>query len=808
MLCGGACLLKLHVKGESVCKITSDGDIPREGAYARDEALMPIQRRACSMGFAEKRRAFAPDRIKYPLLQTLERGNTRGFKRISWNEALDRAAAWYLETARRRDDLGYLPILDEGGVSSYMGPHLRRFGNPSSGNVRAAVFGAIGKFDDLQSNPVMDVFNAEYIVIWGNDVHTNFPAYAFIVMKAKEAGIPITVVDSRYTDCAAAMGTDVGDKPRCICVRPGSDGALLAAMANVIYRRDLHDKQFLNTYCFGFYPDDRVVSRSPATHPVTGEPYFGKTFTVPKGQSFVEYLDELEREHGGYAGVLAWAERLTGTDKAVIEGFAIEYASAKAAFLFSKFTGPQRENNGMYFSWMLIAISAMTGNTNKRGGGYGDVRFDDGYFVRMDPPPPFSEKEPHAPIYFSSFKLNDVLLHGSDGRTPAQLREDVLGMNGIDLGADARLHLEMYVRGGMPGNIFNQIPHINKRIVAWKRLKYVIAYESTMTATAAWSDLILPSAVGFETVCFRSQIVSDVFVVNGPMRCMYEAKPDRWINEQLALRLGIEYKPKSEDDLSIMRRQWETAELPAGYDAIDPEARLPSFEEILATGNFQLPVPKEHSLIQTARIKPGEFDTDTGRINFYSPYFAERGRAVLKAVRAQYVRSREGCEDALAGGKRGAKGIVYPLQFITPHVSNRALSTFGNIPMAAEQKPHTVSMHADDAAVRNIRDGDVVYVFNDCGCIKLPASITRRILPGIVSIGQGATYRPSSKERYEAFFDADNDGKPEPHQTPVDVGACVNTLTEDINSGILDPYFCGLGLNAGGALCEVSKTKP
>jgi anaerobic dimethyl sulfoxide reductase subunit A len=808
MHCGGACMLKLHMKDGRVDKITSAGDIPREGSRAEDEALAPIQRRACPMGFAEKRRAFAPDRLKYPLMQTIERGNPRGFKRISWEEALDRTAAWYLEAERRKEELGYLPILDEGGVSPYLGPHLRRFGNPSSGNVRAAVFGAIGKFDEMQSNPVMDVFNSNYIVIWGNDVPTGFPSHAFMLMKAKEAGIPVTVVDTRYTDCAAAIATgSEGGKPRFICVRPGTDGALLAAMANVIYRRGLHDEAFLKAYCFGFYPGDRAVSRSPARDPVTGEAYFGRSFTVPAGQSFVEYLDGLEAEHGGYEGTLAWAERLTGVDKSVIETFAVEYASAKPAFLFSKFTGPQRKNNGMYFSWMLIAISAMTGNVNKRGGGYGDVRPDDGYFVRMDAEPPFSDAEPFAPILFSSFRLNDVILHGRDGRTPAQLRADVLGMNGIDLGADARLHLEMYVRGGVSGNIFNQIPNINKRILAWRKLKHVVAYESVLSSTAAWSDIILPSSGNFESCKFRRQFVSDVFAVNGPMDCLYEAKPDRRINEQLALRLGIAYRPQTEADSEIMRRQWETAEMPEGYEEIDPEARLPRFDEIMETGNFQLPVPKEKTVIQAAGIKPGEFDTDTGRINFYSPYFAERGRTVLKAVRAQYVRPREGREDVLEGGKPGAKGIVYALQFVTPHVNTRALSTYGNVPMLDEQNPHAVTLHPDDAAARGIGDGDTVYVFNDCGCIKLPASLSRRIPPGVVSIGQGATYRPSTEEVYEAFFDADGDGEPERHLTPVDVGACVNTISDDINSGVLDPYFCGIGLHAGG-LCEVSATKP
>ena len=94
----------------------------------------------------------------------------------------------------------------------------------------------------------------------------------------------------------------------------------------------------------------------------------------------------------------------------------------------------------MYFSWMLIALSAMTGNINKRGGGFGEIRLDDGYSVKLAPAPAITSITPHDAILFSVFKSNDVILNGLDGRTSGQLREDVLAMNKIDLGPDARTY--------------------------------------------------------------------------------------------------------------------------------------------------------------------------------------------------------------------------------------------------------------------------------------------------------------------------------------------------------------------------------
>jgi anaerobic dimethyl sulfoxide reductase subunit A len=630
-------------------------------------------------------------------------------------------------------------------------------------------------------------------------------------MKAKEAGIPITVVDTRYTDTAASMATGSGDVPPLICVRPGTDGALLAAMANIIFRKGLHDEVFLREYCFGFFPEDRVTSSSKRKNPVTAEPFAGKSFTVPTGCSFVEYLDQLEKEHGGYEGVLRWASMLTGTPAEVIEKFGLKYGLAKPAFIFSSCNGgAQRTENGMYFSWMMIALSAMAGYINKRGGGFGEIRFDDGYSVKLAPPPPLASARANDAILFSMFRSDDVILHGRDGRTPEQLREDVLIMNGIDLGPEARLWLEMVVRGAARVNPFNQSQNINKRIIAWKKLKYAVSYERFMTATAAWSDIVLPSITDFEQSCFARRFVSDTFVVNGPIEHMYEAKPDWWINEQIAGRLGLDFGRKGLTDLEIMKQQWRTASIPDLYREVQPAAKLPSFKEILDTADFQLPVPPEKSVIHAASVKPGEFKTETGLINFYSPFLAERKRAVLNVSKAQYVRAPEGYEEILEdGGKMGQKGVKYTLQFITPHVSQRAHTIFDNVPILKDQCPHVVQMHPVDAAARGIIDGEVVYVFNDVGCIKLPVSITRRIIPGVVAIGQGVWYRPSTSETYEAWFDIDGDGKPEKHVVPVDVGGCVNTITKDVNSGVLDPFSPdSMGMNAGGALCEITKTKP
>ena len=75
--------------------------------------------------------------------------------------------------------------------------------------------------------------------------------------------------------------------------------------------------------------------------------------------------------------------------------------------------------------------------------------------------------------------------------------------------------------------------------------------------------------------------------------------------------------------------------------------KLPTFEEMLEKANLQLPVPPEKSVIAAAKFAPGEFPTDTGRINFYSPWLAQRGRVQAGVARAQYVRPADGSRKRL-----------------------------------------------------------------------------------------------------------------------------------------------------------------
>lgn len=123
----------------------------------------------------------------------------------------------------------------------------------------------------------------------------------------------------------------------------------------------------------------------------------------------------------------------------------------------------------------------------------------------------------------------------------------------------------------------------------------------------------------------------------------------------------------------------------------------------------------------------------------------------------------------------------YPLQIIGHHFKGRTHSTYANLPKTNEAHQQRVWINPIDAEERGIKNDDMVDVFNDRGRMRIPAHVTPRIVPGTLSIPQGAWYRPNK------------DG--------VDTGGCVNLLTK------YHPSPLAKGNSAHQGLVQIEKSK-
>jgi len=718
MDCGGRCLLRVHVRDGMVVGIESD------------DAEEQKQLRACLRCRAYRQVLYHPDRLKYPMKRVGAKGDGK-FERISWDEALDSIAQ---ELKRVKETYGNSAILLLGGsgylaalqsplavtgrLLSMFGGYTTRYGNESS---EGHVFAVRTQYGDFAcGNSRDDLLNSRLIIMWGWDPAKmiNNTKTSYYLIRAKEAGARIIAVDPRYSDSAATLAD------QWIPIRPGTDPAMLAAMAYVMLKENQHDRKFLDKYTIGFD----------------------------------KYRDYVFGTEDGIAKTPAWAEKITGVPADTIENLAREYATTKPAALMDGL-GPARSAMGEQTSRSAMTLAAMTGNIGINGGhaAGGLQRIPLGELFRTPSiPSPKNPVEAGAPSVRGSLDLNrrlvtrihltkvwDAILEGKAGGYPADIKL-------------------VWLAGS---NCLNQWTNTNKAVQALKTLQFMIVPEVFMTPTAKFADILLPVPSHLE----RTDIVRPW--PSGPYYChmnravepMYESKTDLEIARELAPRLGIhDYLEKAEDELlrEMVTMAPDTADEITDYDKFKREAvhRVELAEPIVAFKK-QIEDPENNP-----------FPTPSGKIEIYSQRLADLNNPQIPPI-PKYIETWEGPGDPLIK--------EYPLQLITSHSRRRAHSTLDNVPWLRETEEQRVWLNPVDAGARSIADGDEVMVFNGRGTIIIPAWVTKRIMPGVVCITEGAWYNP------------DEQG--------IDHGGCANVLTRDT-------YSPGGAFPVNTTLVQVSKS--
>ncbi|MFO7997975.1 MAG: molybdopterin dinucleotide binding domain-containing protein, partial [Bacteroidales bacterium] len=69
-------------------------------------------------------------------------------------------------------------------------------------------------------------------------------------------------------------------------------------------------------------------------------------------------------------------------------------------------------------------------------------------------------------------------------------------------------------------------------------------------------------------------------------------------------------------------------------------------------------------------------------------------------------------------------------------------STHDGIGWLEEAFPQRVFINPIDAGKRGIKDGDEVLIYNDRGKIMIPCRVSKKMMPGVVNIPQGAWWAP------------------------------------------------------------------
>jgi thiosulfate reductase / polysulfide reductase chain A len=282
----------------------------------------------CAKGAAAASILYDPYRVLYPLKRVGKRGEGK-WKRISWEEAYTEIA----DRLKKIRESGHPEELafqqGRNRSADAVARFLDAFGTPTqfnhralcSANRRAAILSTIGDTDwDLG-----DYENTRYLLNFGcnwAEAHQGGLGIATRIMKARERGAKIVTFETRLSNTAA-----VSDE--WFCVKPGTDGLIALAMANVICSENLWDKQWFDTWC-------NVSADTYAEH-------------------VAQYTPER-----------AAAE--SGVPADDIRRIAREFAAAAPRGLTSCGRGSHAHRNGYYNDRAITVLNALVGNMGHEGG--------------------------------------------------------------------------------------------------------------------------------------------------------------------------------------------------------------------------------------------------------------------------------------------------------------------------------------------------------------------------------------------------------------------------------------------------------
>lgn len=690
--CGGKC--RINVTAQEGCILNLDTD------NRTDE--MP-QLRACVRGKGYKKTFLSTDRLRYPMKRAGERGSGK-FVRISWEEAIDTVAG---EMKRIREAYGAAsryPIYAT-GVTSIVRPqnlaksllaldggYLDSYNSYSSACAQYVMPYIYG--EKLNGNALEDVLNTKLLILWGhNPSETIIGSYSnYYISQLRQKGVRIVVIDPRESDSAIGYGDEW------IGIRPSTDGAMIDAMAYVIIKESRQDQAFMDTFCIGF---DREH--------------------MPEGVPAEEnYRDYLFGKRDGIEKTPAWAERICGVPADTIVRLAREYATTKPACIIPGL-GPQRTGNGEQTYRGFAMLCALTGNIGIPGGSAGDYM---GVAVRKMPDVPMAPN-PYKGV-IPVFLWTKAIEHGTEMKPV----ED--GLKGVD-----RLDSNIKMIINLGGNtLINQHSDINDTIRILKdteKCEFIVTSDLFMTASARYSDLVLPATSMFEgNNIVRPWAGEDYFLYNAKVtEPLFECRFEYYWLKEVARKLGLYDK---------FTRGHETTEewLVDRYEKNRrSEPELPPYEEFRKRGGYQYHNSKARIALEDQIKNKVPFKTPSGKIEIFSKTLYDMNQHDLIPGIPRYTPCKEGPADPLKE--------KYPLQLIGYHTKRRCHSIHDNNEWMEELDPPALWIHPEDARVRGIEPGVPVEVYNDRGRTRIPAKVTTRIVKGAVALSQGGWYRPDKE---------------------------------------------------------------
>lgn len=472
---------------------------------------------------------------------------------------------------------------------------------------------------------------------------------------------------------------------------PGSDAALMLALAYVLDAENLADREFLSLYCVG-------------------------------ADRFLQYV------RGAVDGIPKdphWAEQLTSVPADRIARLAREMAAGRTMINVS--WSMQRQQHGEQTVWLGVTLAAMLGQIGLPGGGfqhgYGSTA-DVGLPKRVASAPSLPQGRNSETSHIPVARLSDMLL--SPG-TEIAFNGRRITLPKIEL---------IYWAGGNP---FHHHQDLARLRAAWTKPSTVIVNEQFWTSTARHADIVLPATMSIERNDYGAGRNDPGFF---PMPAMTEpageARDDYDIFAAIAGKLGRgEIFTEGRDTMAWLRHLYEGWQLRLGEQGVE----VVDFDTFWRSDHISIPIIDEDQvLFSEFRRDPNAnpLRTPTGLIEIYSSTIDKFGYADCPG-HPVWIEPDEWLGSA---GK-------YPLHLIAnqPKTKLHSQLDIGATSQKSKiQGREPFRMNPEDAAVRGLSAGDIVHIRNDRGSCLAGLVVSEAVRPGVVQMSAGAWYDPAPED--------------------------------------------------------------
>ena len=468
-----------------------------------------------------------------------------------------------------------------------------------------------------------------------------------------------------------------------IAPRPGTDTALILALAHELIRTDKANRDFLTRCTHGADVFEAYV--------------MGLTDGLPK--------------------TAEWAADICDIPRDTIAGLAARMASCRT--MINMTWSMQRADHGEQTIWAGLALACVLGQIGQPGTGWG---FGYGSTTPVG--------RPAKPVGWASMPqgVNPV-----DDFIPVARVTEMLEAPKSSYRYDGqeRSYPDARLVWWSGGNPFHHHQDLMRLDAAWRRPETVVVTDHSWTATARRADIVLPATGPLERSDIMMNRRDPALVTMSPAMPPYEqARDDFEIMCGLAKRMGTLDAFTAGLDVEGWQAQiWEDSRATLREDGIV----LPSFAEFRDEGRYEVDDARE-SFVKFATFVADPvghpLKTPSGKIELYSERIKAAGLSDCPAS-PQWMEPIEWLGDAKPN----------QLHLISGQPMTRLHAQFdaGSASKASKIKDREAcALHPDAAAARGLKAGDAVLIENQRGACLAGLELDAELRPDCLWLATGA----------------------------------------------------------------------